>query len=261
MDTHKKTALVTGASSGFGQELVKLFANDGYNIILVARHEGELQEVAQQVEAEFTGCETLVLSKDLSQVGAAQELYDEVQQHGWSVHALVNDAGFGEHGRFVDTDLEKELAMIQLNVTSLVTLTKLFVRDMVKQGGGKILQLASTVSFMPVPKLSVYAATKAFVLSFSEALSYELKDTGVTMTALCPGASDTEFFTRADAEGANVTDTPLSDPAEVARDGYEALMNGDTRVVSGAMNKLQVYMSNFVPDKLLNAGMSKLMDK
>ena len=261
MDTNKKTALVTGASSGFGREIVKLFAHDGYNVILVARTESELHEVAQQLESEFAGCQTLVIPKDLTQPNAAQELYDAVQQHGWPVHALVNDAGFGEHGLFVDTDLEKELAMIQLNVTSLVVLTKLFGRDMVRRGDGKILQLASTVSFMPVPKMSVYAATKAFVLSFSEALSYELKDTGVTNTALCPGASDTQFFDRADAEGANVTETPLSEPAEVAKDGYDAMMQGETRVVSGAMNKLQVYMSNFVPDKLLNAGMSKLMEK
>ena len=261
MDTNKKTALVTGASSGFGRELVKLFAQDGYNVILVARSEGELHQVAQGLESEFTGCETLVVPQDLSQPDGAQALYDAVQQHGWPVHALVNDAGFGEHGQFMETDLEKELAMIQLNVTALVTLTKLFGRDMVSQGEGRILQLASTVSFMPVPKLSVYAATKAFVLSFSEAIAYELEGTGVTMTALCPGASDTEFFARADAEGANVTETPLSDPAEVAKDGYEAMMKGETRVVSGAMNKLQVYMSNFVPDKLLNVGMSKLMEK
>lgn len=261
MNTNKKTALVTGASSGFGREIVKLFARDGYNVILVARSEGELHEVAQQLERDFAGCQTLVIPQDLSQSDGAQQLYDAVKQHGWSVHALVNDAGFGEHGLFVDTELERELAMIQLNVTSLVALTKLFMRDMVSRGEGRILQLASTVSFMPVPKLSVYAASKAFVLSFSEAVAYELKDTGVTMTALCPGASDTEFFVRADAEGANVTDTPLSDPAEVAKDGYDAMMKGETRVISGAMNKLQVYMSNFVPDSLLNAGMSKLMEK
>ena len=261
MNTNQKTALVTGASSGFGHELVKLFARDGYNLILVARTEEELHEVAQGLEREFAGCQTLVIPKDLSQPAAAQELYDAVQQHGWPVHALVNDAGFGEHGRFMETDLERELAMIQLNVTSLVTLTKLFGRDMVRRGEGRILQLASTVSFMPVPKLSIYAATKAFVLSFSEAVAYELKDTGVTMTALCPGASDTEFFVRADAEGANVTDTPLSDPADVAKDGYEAMMNGETRVISGAMNKLQAYFSNVIPDSILSAGMSKLMEK
>ena len=261
MNTNQKTALVTGASSGFGHELVKLFARDGYNLILVARTEDELHEVAQGLEREFAGCQTLVIPKDLSQPAAAQELYDAVQQHGWPVHALVNDAGFGEHGRFMETDLERELAMIQLNVTSLVTLTKLFGRDMVRRGEGRILQLASTVSFMPVPKLSIYAATKAFVLSFSEAVAYELKDTGVTMTALCPGASDTEFFVRADAEGANVTDTPLSDPADVAKDGYEAMMNGETRVISGAMNKLQAYFSNVIPDSMLSAGMSKLMEK
>ena len=261
MNTNKKTALVTGASSGFGREITKLFAQDGYNLILVARHQDELQEVAQQLTALHPDCETLVLPKDLSQPHAAQELYDTVAEHRLSVNALVNDAGFGEHGLFVDTDLEKELAMIQLNVTSLVSLTKLFVRDMVNRGGGKILQLASTVSFMPVPKLSVYAASKAFVLSFSEAIAYELEGTGVTMTALCPGASDTEFFVRANAEGANVTDTPLSDPAEVAKDGYEAMMKGDKRVISGAMNKLQAYFSNVIPDSLLSAGMSKLMEK
>ncbi len=261
MDTNKKTAVVTGASSGFGRELVKLFAQDDYQVVLVARQAAELHDVAQQLERKFPSCKTLVIPKDLAQPQAAQELYDEVQQHGLRVQALVNNAGFGEHGQFVNTDLEKELSMIQLNVTSLVTLTKLFMQDMVQRGDGRILQLASTVSFMPVPKLSVYAATKAFVLSFSEAIAYELENTGVTMTALCPGASDTEFFARAGAEGANVTDTPLSDPAEVARDGYQAMMQGETRVISGAMNKLQVYMANFIPDQMLNAGMSKLMEK
>ena len=261
MNTDKKTALVTGASSGFGRELVKLFASDGYNIILVARTQDELREVAQEVESQFAGCETLVIPQDLAKPEGAQALYDAVQQRGWTVDALVNDAGFGEHGRFMETDLEKELSMIQLNVTSLVTLTKLFGRDMVARGEGRILQLASTVSFMPVPKLSVYAATKAFVLSFSEAIAHELEGTGVTMTALCPGASDTEFFVRANAEGANVTDTPLSDPAEVAKDGYDAMMKGETRVISGAMNKLQAYFSNVIPDSLLSSGMSKLMEK
>ena len=261
MNTEKKTALVTGASSGFGQEFVKLFAQDGYNLIMVARHEDDLQEVAQQLENDYSGCETWVIAKDLSQPQAAQELYEEVKQKGVTVQALVNDAGFGEHGLFAESDFKKELAMIQLNVVSLVTLTKLFMRDMLECREGKILQLASTASFMPIPKLSVYAATKAFVLSFSEAVAYELKDTGVTMTALCPGASDTEFFERADAEGANITESPLSDPAEVAKDGYEAMMKGETRVISGAMNKTQVYLSNIVPDSLLSAGMSKLMEK
>ena len=261
MNTIKKTALVTGASSGFGREFVKLFAQDGYNLILVARHEDDLQEVAQQLENDYSGCETWVVAKDLTQPQAAQELYEEVKQKGITVQALVNDAGFGEHGLFAESDFEKELAMIQLNVVSLVTLTKLFMRDMLERGEGRILQLASTASFMPMPKLSVYAATKAFVLSFSEAVAYELKDTGVTMTALCPGASDTEFFERADAEGANITETPLSDPAEVAKDGYEAMMKGETRVISGVMNKTQVYLSNIVPDSLLSAGMSKLMEK
>ncbi len=138
--------------------------------------------------------------------------------------------------------------------------TKLFLQEMVKRNDGKILQLASTVSFMPVPKMAVYAATKAFVLSFTEAVQDEIEGTNVTMTALCPGASDTDFFNKANAEDTHVVqDTGLSDPAQVAKDGYEALMKGEKRVVSGLKNKLQTSLSNFVPDRWLAAGMSKLM--
>ncbi|MDF9797085.1 short-subunit dehydrogenase [Catalinimonas alkaloidigena] len=252
MVSHTKTALISGATSGFGREFVKLFTQDGYDVILVARHEQDLQKVANDVKAKHPNRNATVIAKDLSVPGSAQELYEEVNAKNLMVDVLVNDAGFGSHGNFIDTDLEKEQKIMHLNMLSLVELTKLFLRDMVKRNEGKILQLASVVSFMPVPKMAVYAASKAFVLSFTEALQYELKDTKVTMTALCPGAGDTEFFERANAEDTRmVQDTSLSDPAKVARDGYEALMNGDKRVVSGAKNKIQAFITNFVPDIFL----------
>lgn len=261
MPAYQKTALISGASSGFGKEFIKLFAKDGYNVILVARHEQDLNMIADALTKQYPGCKATAIAKDLSLPGSAQELYNEVKSKNITVDVLVNDAGFGSHGAFVNTDLEKEQKMMHLNMISLVELTKLFLKEMVKRNDGKILQLASTVSFMPVPKMAVYAASKAFVLSFTEAVQHELKDTNVTMTALCPGASDTDFFDKANAEDTRIVqDTSLSDPAKVARDGYEALMKGEGRVVSGTKNKIQAFMSNFVPDSFLAVGMSKMME-
>lgn len=151
--------------------------------------------------------------------------------------------------------------MIQLNIVSLVHLTKLFMRDMLSRNEGKILQLASNVSFMPTPLMAVYAATKAFVLSFTEALINELKDTGVTITALCPGATDTDFFNRAGAENTKVANSDLSDPKDVAKDGYQALMKGESRVISGFTNKMQAAISNVVPDTAVTATMHKMMEE
>lgn len=261
MASYMKTALVTGASSGFGREFVKIFAQEGYNVILIARHAQDLQAVADDVKTKHPECTLTVVAKDLSVPGSAQALYDEIQSKNLTVDVLINNAGFGSHGLFVETDLEKEQKVMHLNMLSLVELTKLYLKEMVSRDEGKILQLASTVSFMPVPKMAVYAASKAFVLSFTEALQYELKDTKVTMTALCPGASDTEFFERANAEDTRIVqDTTLSEPAKVARDGFDALMNGDRRIVSGVKNKIQAFMANFVPDSFLSVGMSKMME-
>ncbi|WPP50325.1 SDR family NAD(P)-dependent oxidoreductase [Catalinimonas niigatensis] len=261
MTSNTKTTLISGATSGFGREFVELFAQDGYNLILIARHEQDLQKVANEVKAKYPVCDVIVIAKDLSVPGSAQELYDEVKGKNLTVDVLINNAGFGSHGLFVETAMEREQKIMHLNMISLVELTKLFLKEMVSRNDGKILQLGSTVAFMPVPKMAVYAASKAFVLSFTEALQHELKDTNVTVTVLCPGAGDTEFFERADAEDTRIVqDTTLSDPAKVARDGYEALMSGDRRVVSGAKNKIQAFMSNFVPDSFLAVGMSKMME-
>jgi uncharacterized protein len=250
------TALITGASSGIGYQLAKLFAHDGYNLVLVSRNETRLNEVAAELLQQYGQVHVTVIAKDLSKDGSAQEVYQETQAQGIHVDVLVNDAGFGEHGLFAETDLDKELAMIHLNVLSLTHLTKLYLRDMLAKKQGRILQLASVASYQPTPLLAVYAATKAYVLSFSEALVNELKDTGVSVTALIPGATDTNFFIAAGAENSNAAHGSLSDPAEVAKAGYQALMRGEDKVVVGLKNQVMTAASNVLPDQA-NAAMAR----
>lgn len=258
-ENRNKYALITGATSGIGYELAKLFAGDGYSLILVARNNERLQQVTGEFKQ--LGVEVTPMATDLFRDGAAQDLYRQVKEMGILVDVLVNDAGQGEHGKLFETDLQRQLDVIHLNVISLVTLTRLFGEDMVARGTGKILQLGSIVSRMPTPYLAVYAATKAFVLSFTEALAYELKDTGVTTTVLMPGRTDTDFFHKAGMEDTKEYQKDLSDPVQVARDGYEALMKGETTIVSGAKNKLMVGMSNMMPDKMTAANMADSMQE
>ncbi|MBA3649687.1 MAG: SDR family oxidoreductase [Chitinophagales bacterium] len=240
LKNNNQFALITGATSGFGYELAKLFAQDGYNLVLVARLEDRLQEVADEIINLF-GVEVIPLPKDLFDPNAPFEIYDDIKAQGIAISVLVNNAGQGEYGKFSETDLDRELDIIQLNVGALVSLTKLFLKEMVERNEGKILQLGSVVSTMPAPMMAVYGATKAFVLSFSEALINELKGTNVTLTALLPGASDTDFFHKAHAEDTvTYREEKLSKPADVARDGYEALMKGESKIVSGWKNKVQV---------------------
>jgi short-subunit dehydrogenase len=170
----------------------------------------------------------------------------------------VNDAGQGQFGLFVEADIHRLLEIIQLNVSSLTVLTQLFLKDMVARNEGKILQLASIASELPGPWQAVYHATKAYVLSFTEALINEIKETNVTMTALQPGATDTDFFNKADMQNSKILDTKLSDPVKVAKDGYKALMKGDDKVVSGFKNKVMVAASNVMPDTMIAEQMNKL---
>jgi short-subunit dehydrogenase len=243
-------ALVTGGTSGIGLELAKLFAKDGYNLVLVARNEDELAMAAQEVKA-INDVDIITISKDLFDPENAFALYDELQQKGIAINVLVNDAGQGQYGEFKNTDIHRELRIIQLNISSLVVLTKLFLRDMVKRGEGKILNLSSIASKMPGPWQSVYHGTKAFVQSFTEAIRAENENSGVTITALLPGPTDTDFFNKAEmTESKEVQEGKLYDPAEVAKDGYEALMNGDDKVISGFGNKAQVAMANLSSDAL-----------
>lgn len=246
---NKNYVLITGGTSGIGLELSKLFAKDGYSLIIVARNENDLSKTANDLQQEY-GVDVVTISKDLFYLGNAFELYDEVKSKSLQVDILVNDAGQGLYGEFVDNDIQREIDIINLNISSLVVLTKQFVKDMVQRGSGKVLNLASVASKIPGPWQAVYHGTKAFVLSFSEAIRVELKDTNVTVTALMPGATDTDFFNKAGMKNAkNVVDGKLDSAEDVAKDGYKALMNNDDKVVSGFKNKVQVSMSNLTPDE------------
>ncbi len=185
-------------------------------------------------------------------------MYNEVYAKGIQVDILVNDAGQGVYGKFTETDLQSELDIIQLNVASLVVLTKLFLKDMVARNNGKILQLASMVSKISSPLMAVYAGTKAFVYNFTQSIINELKDTEVTITALQPGATDTDFFNKAGAQHSKIVqEGDLADPADVARDGYEALMSGESKIVSGMKNKIMATMANVTSDEMLAEQMHK----
>lgn len=252
-----KHALITGATSGIGYELAKVFAENHYNLIIVARNQEELSLTASQLTQQY-GVSVVPVAKDLFERNAAFELYDEVKSTGLQVDVLVNDAAQGQFGLFVDTDIQRDLDIIQLNVASFTALTKLFLKDMVVRNEGKILQIASIAGKVPGPYQAVYHATKAYVLSLTEAIHNELKGSNVTITALLPGATDTDFFRKADGEDSTIVqETTLADPAEVARDGYDALMRGDMRYISGAKNKMQMAMANVMPDKMVAENMRK----
>lgn len=260
MEANTKTgkyALITGATSGIGYELAKLFAKDGYNLVLVARTEEDLQKKKEEFRNDF-GIDVITLAKDLFEANAPFEIYDELKQKNLWIHALVNDAGQGQYGLFTDSDIRRQLDIIQLNISSLTTLTYLFLQDMIVRNDGKILQLGSIASQLPGPWQAVYHGTKAYVLSFTEALISELKETNITLTVLQPGATDTDFFNKADMQESKILDTKLSDPAKVAKDGYEALMSGDDKVISGAKNKIMVGMSNVLPESMVADQMNKM---
>jgi short-subunit dehydrogenase len=257
MNNTGKYALITGGTSGIGLELAKLFAKDQYNLIIIARDQTELETTSNELKQ--SGVQVMTIAKDLFQPNAAEEVYNEVILKGIDIDVLVNNAGHGLYGEFIHTDLKMEIDIIHLNIISLITLSKFFVRDMVKRGSGKILNTSSIASKSPGPWQSVYHGTKAFVQSFTEALRYEVKEKGVSVTALLPGATDTDFFNKADMLDSKLLQDPdnLADPAQVAKDGYEALMAGKDMVVSGFKNKIQVMMNNITPDEMSAASLAK----
>ncbi len=253
MADQQKTALITGATSGIGRELARLFAQDKYNLVIVARSQDELTQTANELTQQY-GVEVTTIAKDLFQRQAPFDVYDEIKAKGIQIDALVNDAGQGQYGEFKDTDINRELDIIQLNIGAYVTFTKLYLKEMLARNDGQILQVASIASELPGPLQAIYHATKAAVLSFTEAIQEETKDSQVTITALQPGLTDTDFFNKADMTRAkNVAEGNPADPADVAKDGYEALKAGEKRVISGFMNKVQVTMSNVIPDALVAA--------
>jgi short-subunit dehydrogenase len=210
-----KAALITGASGGIGYELALLFARDGFDCIVVARSRDKLSELATRLESEFR-VKTLVIAKDLSRPTAVDEIYEEVTAASKQVDVLVNNAGFPVFGLFVETDLQVELEMLQVNVIALTALTKLFLKGMIERRAGRILNLASTAAFVPGPLMAVYYASKAYVLSFSEALANELRGTGVTVTVLAPGPTRTGFQKRGVMEDSRLVQGEIADAASVA---------------------------------------------
>lgn len=248
MNSQKSYVLITGGSDGIGFELARQFAINGYDLIIVARDQENLDHAKTVLESE--GVEVITMSKDLFHPEAPFELYQEVRDQGLTVNILVNNAGQGVYGLFEETDIKRELAIIQLNIASTTVLTKLFIQDMLDRGEGKILNVSSIASKTPGPWQSVYHGTKAFVQSFTEAVRSEVKDRGIVVTALLPGATDTDFFNKADMLASKVTQdrSKLSDPAVVAKDGYDALMADDDKVISGFKNKAVVAMSNAMTD-------------
>ncbi|MBC8054623.1 MAG: SDR family oxidoreductase [Sphingobacteriaceae bacterium] len=257
---NKKTALITGASSGIGYHLTRLFAKDGYNLVLVSRTEEDLWRVSDKIIAEFGTEKVTIIPKDLSIPDAAAEVYAETQKQGIEVNILVNDAGIGQRGFFWDIEFGKYQEIINLNILAVVQLTQLYLQDMRKLNEGRILNLASIAAYQPTPMLAVYAASKAFVLSFGDALINELKDTNITLTSLIPGPTETDFFNKADME--NTVAASMADDAEkVAKEGYEALMKGENHVVGTAKTGVQVAMSTVMPNALVSKMARKYMEE
>ncbi|NCN26359.1 SDR family NAD(P)-dependent oxidoreductase [bacterium] len=239
-----RTALVTGASSGLGVDFAKQLAEAGANLILVARSEEKLNELKKELVSDFK-VEVDVLVVDLSKTKSAKTVYDFSKEK--NVTILLNNAGVGLHGHFLKQDLNPSAEMINLNVNTLVKLTHLFAKQMLEKSDGYILQTASVAGFMPLQGYSVYAATKAFVLSFSQAINWELEGTGVSSTALCPGATKTAFFETAGHKTNRLVDSTMMTSSEVATIGLEAMVARQDKVIAGMMNKMTVGISSALP--------------
>jgi short-subunit dehydrogenase len=246
-------ALITGASGGIGYELAKLFAKDHHNLALVARNGPRLAQVADEIQRQFT-ITVKTFALDLTEPTAPQALFAQLQSAGVAVDVLVNNAGYGQYGEFADVPREESLGQIQLNITALTELTKLFLGPMLARRSGKIMNVASTAGFQPGPLMAVYYATKAYVISFSEALANELADKGITVTCLCPGATDTAFAGRAGNDATRLFKSlrPM-DAKTVARVGYRGLLKGKTLVIPGFRNWLVAESIRVSPRKMVTA--------
>jgi short-subunit dehydrogenase len=246
----KEYILLTGASSGIGYEMANQLAAKRLNLILVARTETKLQQMQAELTDKY-GILVQYFVADLSDVHAAIDLYKAVQQENYLVTALINNAGVGNYGNFIETSLDEELSMIELNISSLVTLTKLFAKDMVSHKSGRIMNVSSLLAFLPFPYYSVYSATKAFVLAFSETLAAELEGTGVIVTSLYPGPVDTAFTTDKMQSTNNYKNNKPMHPKVVAAKGVEHLLHGKGKKVVGFQNWFNSKLSSFVPDSIM----------
>jgi uncharacterized protein len=244
-----KTALITGASGGIGYELARIHAENGGDLVLVARNKEKLDELKKELE-ENHGISVYTIQKDLSLHGAAYDVYNKVNDLNIEVDYLINNAGFGDVKHFVRTDWPKQEKMINLNITTLTHLSRLFLPDMISRGSGRILNVASVAAFVPGPTMSVYFASKAFVLSFSEAVAEEVRGKGITVTALCPGPTESDFHTVAH-DGDITKDRKMPTSREVARYGYRAMMKGRVVAVPGFDNKFLLALIWFLPKRII----------
>lgn len=241
----RKTVLITGASSGLGYEFVKLFSKDNYDLILVARNVKRLEEIKNQ----FPSVNIMLFPKDLTKPNAVKELYSEIKAQNLNIDVLINNAGFGLLGEFDKLDIDKEINMINLNVSALTELTYYVLKEMKQRNEGKILNVASIAAFAPGPLMAVYHATKAYVLSFSEALAEDLKETDIAITILCPGPTSTNFGKVAASDNTKMFNNAMA-AETVAKAGYNALMRNKRVIVTGAVNKIAVFLTRFFPRSL-----------
>lgn len=245
------TALITGASSGIGYELAKIFAENGYDLVLTARSQPQLEKLATEIQS-TQKVKVRVLVKDLAIASSPREIFDELMRDGTQIEVLVNNAGFGNHGEFANIELDADLRLLQVNVVALTALTKLFLREMLARGRGRVMNIASTAGFVPGPLMATYFASKAYVLHFSEAVAQEVSGRGVSVTALCPGPVDTEFQKRAGIQGSRLfKDGAAMDARTVAVAGYRGMMHGKRIVIPGVSNKLLTSSVRFAPRRLV----------
>lgn len=242
----RKTALVTGASGGIGLELARLFARDGYDLVMVARSEAKLQALAAELQSAHD-IRALVLVQDLSIPNAPDEIFRSLQNQEIQIDFLVNNAGIGTYGPFSDIEWDKQRELLQINIVALTHLTRLFLPAMIARRDGKILNVASTAAFQPGPLMAVYYASKAYVLSFSQALSNECAGTGVTVTALCPGPTHSDFQERAQMTQSKLVQGTLMTSAQVAAQGYKTMQKGKRRVITGLSNRAWTLAAKFLP--------------
>lgn len=259
-NTMKKVALITGASSGIGKELAYIHAEKGGDLIIVARSEDKLNQLKADLEQKHK-VKVMVLVKDLTKAEAPQEIYDAVKGGGVAVEYLINNAGFGGRGKFHERAWEQDLAMINLNIVALTALTRLFLPDMVQRNSGRILNVSSTASLLPGPLQAVYYATKAYVTSFSNAIAEELYDTKITVTALLPGATETEFAKVSGMDKTSLFSNTVS-ARSVAEDGYKAMMAGKLDIISGLTFGQRMMMATLpiTPKKMLLSQVRKMQE-
>lgn len=255
-----KTALITGASSGIGSEFARIFAREGYNLVLVVRSLHKVTDLIEELDHQYE-VEITAIEKDLSKAEAAEEIVTALKEREIPVDCLINNAGFGDYGLFYKADLEKTRDMMQVNMISVTELTRLLVPQMVKKGSGAILNIASTAAFQPGPLMAVYYATKAYVLSFSEALANELQGTGVTVTALCPGPTSTQFELHAELENSRLFKQDLASAGDVAEYGYTAMRQGKPVAIHGLKNWIQTLTIRFVPRSLVTRIVRKMQEE